>query len=126
MTTLTDALDSIVGTAYIAAELTAAITTALLYASGLRHETVADGDSNNSDMAMALFSAEILYNNKLHIRAVNDNTVIPRSLEDMWSKQMNDLLFTDIAEKSISVKNQPPSQFKPGVKWQDGYSSFTG
>lgn len=126
MTTLTAALDSIVGTAYIAAELTAAITTSLLYASGLRHETVADGDSDNSDMAVVLFAAEILDNNKLHIQARSDNTVRPKSLEDMWSDIMNDLLFTDIAEKSISVKNQPPSKFAPGQRWQDGHSSFTG
>ncbi|KKL94721.1 hypothetical protein LCGC14_1861860 [marine sediment metagenome] len=125
MTTLTAALDTIVGTAYISAELTAAITTSLLYASGLRHETVADGDSDNSDMAVALFAAEILYNNKLHVQALSDNTVVPRSLDDMWSDIMNNLLFTDIAEKSISVKNQPPSQFQPGVRWQDGFNGTT-
>ena len=126
MTTLTDALDSIVGDAYIASEKTASITTALLYASGLRHETVSDGDSDNSDMAVVLFSAEILFNSKSHLKSRTDEGVIPKTLDEMWSKVMNDLLFTDISEKTIVMKNFPPSSFAPGEKWQNGFERPTG
>lgn len=126
MTTLTDALDSIVGFAYLDAEKTNAITTALLYASGRRHETVADGDSDNSDMAIALFASEILRNSINHQKAMTDQTIQIKTLDEMWTDQMNDLLFTDIAEKSIVLKNDPPSVYAPGQRWQDGDSRASG
>lgn len=126
MTTLTAALDSMVLSAYSPEEKTASITTGLLYASGVRHETVADGDSDNSDLAVAMFAAEVLKNGRNHIKARNDNTVIVKTLDQMWTKQMNDLLFTDIAEKSIKLSNKNPSQFAPNKKWQDGSSQASG
>ena len=123
MTVLTAALDSIVGEVYIAAEKTSSVITALLYINGLVPDTtIIDGTSDNSDLAAAMFAAEILRNAKLHLRSNKDNTVQPKSLEDMWTQQMNDLLFGDIQEKSIRLSNKSPSQFAPGKRWQDGAS----
>lgn len=126
MTSLETDLDTAVGSAYSVDQKAAALVTSLRYASGLRHETVSDGDSLNSDLAVMLFATEILFNERKHKQSQKDNTVVPQSLEQMWSKQMNDLLFTDVSEKSIILKNDSPSQFAPGQRWQDGGSRANG
>ncbi len=126
MTTLTDALDSIVGSAFIPAEKTSSIVTALLYINGLvPDDTIIDGTSDNSDLAAAMFAGAILNNTKLYIKAQRDSNIMPKTLEEMWTQQMNDLLFKDLIIQP-RISNKSPSSFAPGQRWQDGSSRFTG
>ncbi len=122
MTNLTDDLDVAVGVAFSPTQKTAAIASGLRYASGLRQTTIADGDSANSDLAVSLYAAAILFNQRSMKKYRTDATITVKTLDQMWTKQMNDLLFGDIQEKSIRLSNKSPSQFAPGKRWQDGVS----
>lgn len=126
MTTLTAALDSIVGLAYEDTPKTNAITTALLYISSRRREPVLDGDSDNTDFLAAQFAAEILNNATNHQKSFNDPTIQVKSLDELWTPEMEELLFGEVEERTISIKNQNPSQFAPGRRWQDGGSQASG
>jgi hypothetical protein len=88
MTTLTDMLDTIVGSAFAAAQKTAAIRDALLY------HGLSDGDSNEKDMATALLAANILNNQRMIQAARTDNSLLSqvKSFDQLITPEIERLL----------------------------------
>lgn len=116
MTNLTDDVNSLGGIAYNPTTVTTTIATALRFISNLiPNPPAADGDSTGSDTAAAMLTVALLANNKLH----QDKDKQPKSIENLWTKQMNDFLFSQIRETQISMKNERPSKFARGRSWQN-------
>lgn len=119
-------MDSIVGSTYDPTDKTNAITTSLLYISARRRSSIVDGTSNNTDFLAADFAAAILKNATNHQKAITDPNVVVKTLDELWTSEMERLLFGEVEETSISIKNENPSQFAPGNRWQDGGSRASG
>ncbi len=119
MTDLTDNVDSFGGSAYNPATVTSAISSALRYVSSLVPDPPAvDGDSLGSDTATAMLAVAILANARLH----QDKDKTPLTIEEMWTPQMNEILFGQQKETHISMKNERPSKFARGRSWQNDAS----
>ena len=116
MTDLTDNVNSFGGSAYNPATVTTSIASALRFVSSLiPNPPAADGDSLGSDTATAMLTVAILANSRLH----QDKDKEPKTIEELWTPLMNDILFGQIKETHISLKNERPSKFARGRSWQN-------
>lgn len=119
-TNLTKDIDSFGGSAYNPATVTSAMASALRYVSSLIPDPpAADGDSTGSDTATAMLTVAILANARLH----QDKDKTPLTIEEMWTPQMNEILFGQQKETHISMKNERPSKFARGKSWQHDASA---
>ncbi|KKL87408.1 hypothetical protein LCGC14_1935010 [marine sediment metagenome] len=89
MTTLTDMLDTLVGTAFSATQKTKALTN-----SALRLKVIA-ADNDNTDMAIALYAAGNLSRGRAVVQNKHDSTVNVPTMESLLTKEIQELLVED-------------------------------
>ena len=116
MTNLTDNVDTMGGNAYNPATVTTTIATALRFISNLiPNPPAADGDSYGSDTSAAMLTVALLANSRLH----QDKDKEPKTIEELWTPLMEQILFGQQKETHISMKNERPSKFARGRSWQN-------
>ncbi len=89
MTTLTDMLDTLVGTGFSATQKTKALTSAAL------RLKVTAADNDNTDQAIALYAAGNLSRGRAVVQNKHDPTVNVPTMESLLTKEIQELLVED-------------------------------